>query len=273
MRFQKKYCGLTKKLKREELSELNNYYDCFVFGGDQIWCLDNAKVDDTYFGDFVKERSKKISYSPSFGITQLPEESKKRVASLLGEFKSLSVREKSGQAIVFEMLGYYPKLVVDPVFLLKETSYNELIKEYEGPKYCLCYVRERQFGNMMKMATDIAKRNDFSVLSLAGTSLNGKRIPIIGPEVWLGLIKGAEVILTNSFHAVCFAIIFHKDFYVEANANSTRLINILEMFELQDRLLPLQKTQSKPIDWVKVDSILEEHRNESIAYLNQALFD
>lgn len=273
-RFQRKHCELTKRVTREELHALDDKYDMFVFGGDQIWCVENRKVDDTYFGDFVKDKQKKISYAPSFGITQLPDGKKEHIKQLLSEYKCISVREKSGQEIVADLLGYNPTIVLDPVFLIGKKSYEELedsAVKLEG--YCLCYIRDKNKGYTMEYAERFAYSQNLKLHTVAGTYLDGRHFPIIGPEAWLKLIKRANLIITNSFHAVCFSIIYHKDFFVDANQKGTRILNILGMLGLEDRLLPIkEETQVRPIDWNRIDAIIQQHREVSESYLKQAIF-
>ncbi len=275
VRFQRRYCGLTKRYGRADLQKLNETYDLFVFGGDQIWCVENHKVDETYFGDFVRDESKKVSYAPSFGITKLPENRKANIAKLLSKFKMISVREKSGQEIVNDLLGYRPQIVLDPVFLINREAYDDLAG---GKKVntgnCFCYIRNKNYGCAMEFATIASKKKNLMLQTVSDTDLNGKYIPIIGPERWLRLVKSADLIVTNSFHGMCFSIIYHKEFYVDANQNETRILNILEMLGLEDRLLPLKDgKEAKPINWNNVDNIIAKHRQESFDYIKQAIFN
>lgn len=273
-KFQRQYCGLTKRIKKEDLPNLNSQYDMFVFGGDQIWCVENSKVDDTYFGDFINDNRKKISYAPSFGITHLPGTYKEKIGDYLGKFKAISVREKSGQEIIKEILRIEPSIVLDPVFLIGKEYYDKLAtKTKEKDNFCLCYIRDKSYGIAVDTAKELTERYHLKMMTLSGTDLNGSRFPIVGPESWLSLIKSAKIIVTNSFHAVCFSIIYHKEFYVDANQNATRIINILKMLGLEDRILPINKIyDAKSIDWNKVDKIIECECQKSKQYLKEAIF-
>ena len=81
----------------------------------------------------------------------------------------------------------------------------------------------------------------------------------------------AESVVTNSFHGIAFSLIFEKEFYAEvSNAEkSARIIDILSLFGLSDRLLPNEKI--KKIDWEKVNFQLLKEQNKSISWLKNSL--
>lgn len=81
----------------------------------------------------------------------------------------------------------------------------------------------------------------------------------------------AEAVVTNSFHGVAFSLIFKKEFYAEASnaEKSARIIDLLELFELSDRLLPNEKIGKT--DWEKVSSQLLKEQDKSICWLKNSL--
>lgn len=50
----------------KELTVLNDNYDIFITGSDQVWVCDLNFYDASYFLDFVDESHKRISYAASF---------------------------------------------------------------------------------------------------------------------------------------------------------------------------------------------------------------
>ena len=84
--------------------------------------------------------------------------------------------------------------------------------------------------------------------------------------------------ITDSFHACVFSIIFHKPFIVIGNKERglSRFCSLLEAFGLQDRLVQEQDTVNvldMDIDWEKVDERLENMRIHSKDFLENALVD
>ena len=85
------------------------------------------------------------------------------------------------------------------------------------------------------------------------------------------MFAGADAVVTNSFHGVAFSLIFKKEFYAEvSNADkSSRIIDLLALFDLSDKLLPNEKIGKT--DWEKVNSKLLAEQKKSIAWLKNSL--
>ena len=93
------------------LSKYNDYFDKFICGSDQIWNPNN--FDEKYFFNFVENKSKLISYAPSFGTTEIPDILKKRYSELISRFAYLSVRENEGKKLIYDNFGYDSEVVCD----------------------------------------------------------------------------------------------------------------------------------------------------------------
>ncbi|MCS3161253.1 polysaccharide pyruvyl transferase family protein [Bacteroides faecis] len=89
-----------------------------------------------------------------------------------------------------------------------------------------------------------------------------------GVTTWLRAFMDADMVIVDSFHGMVFSIIFNKPFWVIGNANRgmSRFTSLLKVFHLEDRLLDMEHLDgvdfSKPINWIGVNTILEEKRNE-----------
>ena len=114
-------------------------------------------------------------------------------------------------------------------------------------------------------------------------SPDGGQIFDAGPCEFLGWIENADCILTDSFHAMAFSVIFHKQFWVfkrhkdhEAGSMNARITDFLTSLGLEERLmedgalLSAEKLAWK-IDYARVDRLLEKQRAFSMAWLEQAL--
>ena len=99
------------------------------------------------------------------------------------------------------------------------------------------------------------------------------------------LYENAVFYFGDSYHGLCFSLIFHKPFIIvyratnDPNIASERFRSLLRFVGLEDRLLEdtpvdLQKAGElikKPIDWDKVDEKLNRYREFSITWLKEAL--
>ena len=119
-KFSNKYI-VTKKYNKEDIynDSVNSEFDIFVVGSDQVWNPSFWRKDYNAFEFYLyllkfAEKSKKNSYSASFGISQLPIYWEKYFTIELNEFNSISVRENEGQKIIFDLLNRKVPVTIDP---------------------------------------------------------------------------------------------------------------------------------------------------------------
>lgn len=103
--------------------------------------------------------------------------------------------------------------------------------------------------------------------------LQGRIKPSV--EKWLKGFYDAKFVITDSFHACVFSIIFHKQFVVVGNKKRgmSRFESLLEMFGLKDRLVNIGDDISSlsKIDYAVVDKIYDALKKESKSFLFNAL--
>ena len=96
----------------------------------------------------------------------------------------------------------------------------------------------------------------------------------ISPEEWLGFIKNADVVFTDSFHGSVFSVIYKKQFYAYISPSSnrgSRITDLLYLFQLNDRLITnLDNVPNNMIDYINVDRILCEEREKSVSFIKKA---
>lgn len=280
--FRNSFLRLTEKcVIQSDFDKLNSDFSVFVTGSDQIWSP--FLFDGRYFLDFVREDNKKIAYAPSLGVETIPYNYlKTKYEEHLSGFDSLSVREKQGAAILSDILKRDVTVVLDPVFLLAKDEWNRLIShESIEEEYILVYFLGNNKSNIKKAKKYAKARNKklkiipiFKSRSESGFEMG------VGPLEFLGLIKGASAVLTDSFHGVAFSVIFEKEFYVFERFNksniksqNSRIYNILDLLGLESRLIHCDIDSQATIDYVNVFKLLKKQKEKSIDYLSQALID
>ena len=264
------------RLRFETLEDLRKNCpkaDVYIAGSDQIWnpLFQNGK-DPVFFLDFVTE-GKKVSYAASFAVNELPEEIKPLVAERLKAFDALSVREKSGLVILKEF-GLQGEVVLDPVFLLDRRTWQNLLPETNiAAEYLYSY----DFGDsemIAKLAKEIADEKRLEVFSYFKRSY-ATMDKAGGPLTFLRNLADAEIVLSNSFHATAFSLIFHKEFFVvgRKEAINSRMADLLESIGLRDRFLSsaFEWKEAAPIDWNAVDYRLKQQIKDSEDFLKRAL--
>jgi hypothetical protein len=94
-------------------------------------------------------------------------------------------------------------------------------------------------------------------------------------ENWLSAFAKASLVITDSFHACVFSILFHKQFVVVGNKDRglARISSLLAMFRLTGRFInnPKDYHELPAIDYDKVDSMLVSKRKEAMEYLTKNL--
>lgn len=241
-RFKKNYLPMTNQRysSNQELKINPPEADVFFAGSDQIWNtkFPNGK-DPAFFLDFVPANAVRASYAASFAVSDIENEWKETIKERLEKLHFISVREKSGVKII-ENLGIDRSIQVsDPVFLLSRCQWEQIAEKprLEEP-YILVYDFDRN-SNMEQLAKMIAVEKSCKIYSVLPCRYADRCFDQEGPQTFLGLIRDAQCILSNSFHATAFAIIFRKDFFVfQRNEKiNTRMQDLLTDLGLSDRLI------------------------------------
>lgn len=102
-KFKKNYLKVSKPVVYTELSKLNNEYDGFICGSDQIWSPKDEVFNEYYYLGFVNDEKLKISYAPSIGLNQIPFNKKEKISELINRFNYISIREEQGANLLKEL--------------------------------------------------------------------------------------------------------------------------------------------------------------------------
>ena len=279
----------------ETIQQCNSNYEIFICGGDQIWNGEMVGEHlDVYTLQFVNQGQKKIAYSPSVAISHMS----KQVEDCLGKgllgIDRISVREKRSLDILKRLSDKKIEVVVDPVLLLNKSEWLEQSRPTKiNGKYILCYLLGDSI-TQRKAVEIISKRLKLRIVTFPHILVNNVRKCDLffgdikdytsGPRQFLDLINNAEFVITDSFHACVFSMIFETPFIVfernkpseKGNMNS-RIYDFLEEYHLENQLVNVEKAMNlsriPEVDY----SFAHEHwfhrRNDSIEYLTRALFD
>ena len=228
--FRDKYLPLTSIcLCLDDLKKLNGEYDCFITGSDQVWNCSHG-ANENFFLAFANEDKNKVAYAPSFGSSSIPKDYHARVISYLKKIRHISTREKSGAALVESLIGSKPPVVVDPVFLKDTAEWKEIAAPVEV-KQPFAFVYSTQKSKLLNQAVkNFVAKNQIKIVSTH--AIPGVRCIVrkdIGPLEFLGYILNAEYVISTSFHATAFSIIFEKDFCVVPHSQTgARVTDLLD---------------------------------------------
>ncbi len=242
--------------------------DLYIAGSDQIWnpLFQNGK-DPAFFLDFVPEGKRRISYAASFAVESLEKQDADRMKPWLEKLDDVSVRETSGVALLADM-GIKGVQVVDPVFLLPRESWERLAVQPHMQDYILVY----DFDNNPKVkeiAQAISRQTGKKIVSLFPVDWADAVWADAGPCEFLGAVQNAGIVLSNSFHATAFSLIFQKDFYVvnRTEGINARMKDLVGDLGLADRLINTVPTEISSVDYANAEMLLEKKIAASKNYL------
>lgn len=201
-----------------EKEYFNQQYRKVVVGSDQVW---NPKFfNKTYFLDFV-DSTRRFSYAPSIGVSTLSLHEKNFLQENLAPFCNISVREKTGKALLQEL---FPERkinqVLDPTLLFSGEEWIEklgLQKNAEMDPFILVYTLSDNYWYKDAIKTI---RNKLGIVSVIYVTPNdtlffyeGENLAAdLGPREFLQLLYNAKYVVTDSFHGVCFSVNMKIDF-------------------------------------------------------------
>ena len=229
--------------------------------------------DPSFFLQFAPNSSKRISYAASFAVDALTAEDSERMKKWLKSLDVISVREKCGVQLLSKM-GLYGVQVCDPVFLLERTAWEKLAICPKDKKYLLVY----DFDNnpeIRKIASELAKQRDLRIISVFPMEGADRIYKDMGPLEFVGTVLNADTVLSNSFHATAFSLMFQKDFFVvNRNENiNTRMQDLLESVGLSARLIRCSDNIDyiTAAEWKSVEQLLVKIIEKSKQFLDGAI--
>lgn len=269
-----------------DLEALNDEYDVFVCGSDQIWAP--SVFDSYYFLDFAGDDRLKVAYAPSVG---LPEVRDGDVAACMRELASridcLSTREESGSSIIGALTGRDVVTVLDPTLLILADEWKTLAADIPIAKdepYLLAYMLgrdEHHWGRIREMASMLGLPIKIVPVFERDRRREGCITEAVGPREFVALVANAKYVCTDSFHGVAFSINLGREFCAferfrkgDASNQNSRIYNILKKTGLESRLatggVPLEDLV-RPIEWDGPRERLFGERDASLLWLESAL--
>lgn len=260
--------------------------DVYITGSDQVWNSQfstNKELDLPFYLPFVKD-AKKISYASSFGRDSIPDKDREIVKNLLEQYDSISVRENSGKEILRSM-GIDSEVTVDPTILCPLEVWNVIADKRVDTNYILLY--QVTFNpQIYQLAKAVAAAEGKKMIIITLDSKDKRKMKKgnikIAPAVedWLSYIKYADGVITDSFHASVFSILFKRKFVTISGTRkemSTRISNLLNSVSLNSKEVnsfcveEVLNVLNQSVDWDECHNKLNSLRIESKEWLDKAL--
>lgn len=252
-------------------------FDFFSVGSDQVWNPTYPSTSGVKFLSFT-EPCKKLTFAPSFGISELPDYTKEHYAKWLLDFPMLSVREQRGAQIIKELTGKEAQIICDPTLTVTKSQWEEIEAKPDfltDKPYALTYFLGNESNRYRRYIENIAKEKNLDIINLF--DLREHKYYCAGPAEFIYLIHHADAVFTDSFHAAVFSIIFNRDFVVfdrieDGQTMSSRLKTLLQTYSLEDRMYTKMCTHTfTPADFSETDNTINNEREKALNFLKESI--
>lgn len=265
------------------------HYDAFITGSDQVW-HPNAYCD-AYLLSFVPNTKIKLSYAASIATDILPNHLKKKYKKELDTFNAISVREDNAVRLLRSISINNAVVTLDPTLLLDYEEWATLLEPCPiNEKYLFCYFLGDDLLERNVVKTYAAKRN-LKIVTLpcllgkfrrCDVAFGDYRLYDVSPGMMLSLIKNAECVFTDSFHATVFSLIFKRQHFIFQRAGwesmSVRIETLTKLFGTQehfcntpDKATPEYIDSLPSIDYEKIFTEYEKMKMNSVRFLQKYL--
>lgn len=265
--------------------------DAIVVGSDQVWRsfyfrgFWGTNMNDAFLNFCGDRQIRKVAYAASFGTDkwEYTDEETRQCAELIKNFDFVSTRELSGVQLCRDYLKYNNcRAVLDPTMLLEKEDYIQLFRHSNTPRSAgdlMTYVLDED-ERKLAFVKAVSKKRGLRVFRANSQVENhnadmSKRCqpPV---ENWLRGFYDAKLVITDSFHACVFSILFNKPFLVIGNEKRglSRFESLLKMFHLESFLITdmgVFDDNNADYHWERVNSILESKREECKELLSKSL--
>ena len=255
-------------------------YECIVCGSDQTWNLEPSirYCNEVYYLNFPKKQ-RRVTYATSFG--QWVEKIASREDEILPWIKSfdiLSMREESGVEYL-RSKGLKCEHVLDPTLLLRVDEYDKICRVPDMDRPYVLMFSWNCAKEVIDVARKVSKQLNCDLINIVAPPralFSGvKRKLDVGPKEFLGLVKNAEFVVTNSFHGTVFSSLYNKPFAsVISGSVDKRRQSLMHQLGLENNLIRPEEFDVNKIlktDFDVVNKNIENIKKKSIDYLTKAV--
>ncbi len=271
-KFEKKFLSVSNLITNNcSYKKMNDVYDGFIVGSDQVFRAD--WVSNRWFLDFVRADKYKIAIAASFGIDNLniSKLRKMQISVLLKRFDAISVREKDGVKLCSE-LGVKANCILDPVFLVNPMHYDEICDPLKKSKNSLfVYLRDRTVQKE-KAADSISKVLNADIFWADNNT---------DTEDFVREVSESRFVLTDSYHGLCFAIIYNKEYLCFWNnlRGNSRFESVIDVLKLNREKFILEDDNNECIvekiniteNWSNVNKRIIKERKYGVKWIKSVI--
>ena len=239
-------------------NDLNNRFDYFVTGSDQVWNPHFRFCSEIDFLTFAQS-NKRIAFSASIGVNEIPSELKDKYKSFIAGFKAISVREIQAQKIVDGLTGRDATVLIDPTLNLSKNQWLKVSKVHINKPinpYLLIYFLGDIPMKYKSFIEDYAKLHSLEVVNLADKG--SEKYYTADPSNFIDYINDAHTFFTDSYHGIIFSILLETQFLIFERISGSPKMN--------SRLETLKMTLKLPREAFYKEGILQPYIHDKNIY-------
>lgn len=278
---------------REQFDQAVKNNRIFVVGSDIIW-QPAMGVPGYWFLDFIYHtRLKRFSYATSIGANELPPKYYHYYRKYLNKFSAIGVREKTAIELLRPIINGNVVQVIDPTLLHGPEFWDRFAEkacfsdnDIKVGHFVFCYfvMYDPKYWEYMKLVRDYLVNNpetsQYKIVVLPMHRLDETQPYTVitegTPYEFVYLIKNANFIVTDSFHACAFSLNYKKEFYLLRRSRKdedSKYDDFFNRYGLEDRSIKDEKTFSRntSMDYAAAHKKLSEDRLFADNFIRRAL--
>jgi hypothetical protein len=261
----------------EDLSDpsiLAKAFDFFIAGSDQVWNPHFRLLNQIDFLTFANE-GQRVAYAASIGVSALSRYESRRYGHYLRGIPSVSVREYEAADIVFRLTGRRVPVVLDPTMLLDLQQWHRVSTSpprLQDNDYIVKFHLGELESSRCGIVEEFAKKRRWQVVDL--NDVGDERAFCSSPTDFLGAIRDAQMVVTDSFHAAVFATLFRTPYVVEGGGTmNSRFDTLSRHSEIRTGgwRTPADLEACLGVEWDSVHARLAKERELSMRFLATSL--
>ena len=255
-------------------------YQCLIVESDVVWAKHNGEFNRVFFLNLPGMKNvTRIAYATDIGNLKIRTQAEEsEFVELLSNVEFISCRGKHSEAFLKQYTDKKVVSLIDPTLLLNISYYDSICSPCRRKsKYLYCYYIDYD-KKLIHCAKEYAKKHGLKYIEATSRITKENILKFdrnaynIGVDDFISEIKYADVVMTNSFHACCVSIQYHRNFYAFPRRDEYKVFDLVNQLKIQDRYIDNYVIDNElAIDYENVDLILDSERKKSQTWLSNAL--
>jgi len=267
---------MKKELQLDEPGK-HTGYDCVVIGSDEVF--NHSKGINLQFHGDIPEAKRVITYAACCGSAiagDISPEHLEQVKQAMANISAVSVRDTATEQYASALGAEKIRRHLDPVLTGKLNERTN--RPVAVSKYLLVYAYGQRIHTKEEIGAikAFAKKRGLKTVAMGGSQFWCDFYIPADPFRLLDYFCHADYVVTDTFHGCIFSVINHRKFAViQRKTNSEKIKSLLEDLHLTSRqatdMSKLEKVLEAPIDYDRIEMILQRERARTREYLKEQL--